>query len=247
MDAIRILRLWMTLLLIFGIFTAARAQDCQLAEEMIHSAITQRPEKSTMARFEKATQECPNHPGLYHRIGDYFNHWRKKEIRPEQQAYFHYLATEYYAQGIKIGTGGDVNTMKKKLAFLESGAEDISEAGIRSIKPFARLNIRVFFEFNSSELTDGAQEQLDVLGRFLAEKPSARIVLEGHTDRRGGEAYNHLLSLERAESAKAYLVSKYNVPPENIETQGYGFERLANVDDPFSPQNRRVRARKLPQ
>ena len=131
------------------------------------------------------------------------------------------------------------------MPLLESGTEDITEVGIRSIKPGARLNIRVFFEFNSSVLSKDAQEELDVLGRYLGDVKSSRIVLEGHTDMVGGEPYNMVLSKQRAQSAKEYLVKKFGVTPESIEIHGYGFERLADVDDPYNAKNRRVRVRKL--
>jgi outer membrane protein OmpA-like peptidoglycan-associated protein len=179
-------------------------------------------------------------------MGDYYDHWSKHDINPEKQAYYNYLATEHYAKGIKFGQGDEKRKMQLKLAALESGTEDITPVGIRSIKPYARLNIRVLFEFNSSELTAGGQEQLDVLGQYLAEGNSSRIILEGHTDMAGAEDYNMMLSVERAKSAKNYLVSQFNLSPEIIEIHGYGFERLADVVDPFGSKNRRVRVRKLP-
>jgi len=225
--------------------TASLADNCTDALKMVDLARATPPEASTQEKFQTALKLCPSNPQLYLLIGDYYDHWSKNDINPERQAYFNYLATEYYASGIKSGKGDEVTKMKFKLAALESGVEDITEVGIRSIKPYARLNIRVFFEFNSSELTKGAQEQLDVLGEYLAEAGSSQIILEGHTDIVGSEPYNMALSKERAASAKEYLVSKFGITPESIETVGYGFERLADVDDPFNPKNRRVRIRKM--
>jgi outer membrane protein OmpA-like peptidoglycan-associated protein len=62
----------------------------------------------------------------------------------------------------------------------------------------------------------------------------------------GAEAYNMMLSVQRAESARNYLVREFNITPDIIETHGYGFDRLADVVDPYSSKNRRVRVRKLP-
>ena len=226
--------------------TSTLADDCADARKMVDTAIATPPGAITEGQFQKALKLCPASPKLYHLIGDYYDHWWKNDVNPEKQAYYNYLATEYYANGIKSGKGDDIKEMKFKLAALESGTEDITPVGIRSIKPYARLNIRVFFEFNSYELTQGAQEQLDILGKYLAEANSSRIILEGHTDMVGTEEYNMLLSNERAESAKDYLVRKYGIVPEIIETHGYGFERLADVVDPYSAKNRRVRVRKMP-
>lgn len=239
-------RIAMIALIGLGCAAASSADDCTDARKLVDTAIAAPPATNTEGQFQKALKSCPSSPKLYQLIGDYYNHWSKHDVDPEKQAYYNFLATEYYANGIKSGEGDDVKEMRFKLAALESGTEDITPVGIRSIKPYARLNIRVFFEFNSSELTPGAQEQLDVLGRYLAEGNSARIILEGHTDMAGTEEYNMLLSRERAESAKDYLVKNYGLSPEIIETHGYGFERLADAVDPYNAKNRRVRVRKMP-
>jgi len=222
------------------------ANDCTEARKIIDAVTAAPPDTATEGQLQKAIKKCPTEPVLYRLTGDYYDHWWKNDVNPEKRAYYNYLATEYYAKGIKSGEGDEVQKMKYKLAALESGTDDITEVGIRSIKPYARLNIRVFFEFNSFELSQGAQEQLDILGRYLAEGSPSRIILEGHTDMAGTEEYNMLLSNERAESAKDYLVKKYGISPDIIEIHGYGFDRLADVDNPYSPKNRRVRVRKLP-
>jgi outer membrane protein OmpA-like peptidoglycan-associated protein len=222
------------------------ADNCTVALERVEMTIATPPSMNTEEQFQSALKQCPDKPRLYLLIGDYYDHWRKYDISPEKQAYYNYLATEYYAKGIKSGKGDEIKSMKFKLAALESGAEEITEVGIRSVKPYVRLNIRVFFEFNSKELTSGGQEQLDVLGKYMVEANSSRIILEGHTDMAGSEDYNIALSFQRAESAKQYLVENYNIDPDIIETQGYGFGRLADVVDPYNAKNRRVRVRKLP-
>ena len=234
-----------SILVILGT-TPSLADNCSGAQEIVDVALTMPPAENTEAMFVNALKQCPGDPKLYGLIGDYYDHWSKNDINPENQAIYNYLATEYYAKGIKSGQGEEVKDLKYKLAALESGTEEITTVGIRSIKPGARLNIKVLFEFGSSELTAGAQEQLDLLGNFLTEGNSSRVVLEGHTDMAGEEEYNKALSIERAESAKHYLVSQFNLAPEIIEIHGYGFERLADVVDPYGSKNRRVRVRKLP-
>jgi outer membrane protein OmpA-like peptidoglycan-associated protein len=231
--------------LLIGSAVPLWAEPCADARKTVDETIAVPPKAGTDERLQSALKECPSNPTLYNAIGDYYNNWWKKEFNPEKRASYNYLATEYYAKGIKLGKGKDFETMRRKLAALESGTEDITEVGIRSIKPGARLNIRVFFEFNSSALSKDAQEELDVLGRYLGDVKSSRIVLEGHTDMVGGEQYNMALSKQRAASAKEYLVKKFGVTPESIETRGFGFERLADVDDPYNAKNRRVRVRKL--
>jgi len=63
----------------------------------------------------------------------------------------------------------------------------------------------------------------------------------------GTASYNKDLSIRRAESAKDYLVDTFNINPERIVTLGFGFEHLADEDDPYSPENRRVEVLKIAQ
>jgi outer membrane protein OmpA-like peptidoglycan-associated protein len=236
----------LTLFSALAVAPTAMADNCSNAQQRVEDALTQPPATGTEDVFRQAFGQCPNHPRLYLLVGDYYNEWSKKAALAEDQAMFNYLATEYYAKGIKSGQGEEVQALKYKLAALESDTEEITSVGIRSIKPGARLNIKVLFEFGSAELTAGAQDQLDLLGEYLAEGDASRFILEGHTDMAGTEDYNLMLSQERAESAKQYLIREFNVAPDSIQTQGYGFDRLADVDDPYSAINRRVRVRKLP-
>ena len=65
--------------------------------------------------------------------------------------------------------------------------------------------------------------------KYLAFKPDAHLILQGHADPRGGPEYNKKLSERRVERTKAYLVSQ-GVSADAIETQGLGEEQ------PMSPE-----------
>jgi outer membrane protein OmpA-like peptidoglycan-associated protein len=109
------------------------------------------------------------------------------------------------------------------------------------------LSLKIKFHFDSFKLTQAAQEHLDELGEELASGQSTRISLQGHTDMFGSPVYNEELSIRRAESAKNYLVDTFNISPERIVTLGFGFQRLADQDDPYNPVNRRVEVLKIAQ
>jgi outer membrane protein OmpA-like peptidoglycan-associated protein len=64
---------------------------------------------------------------------------------------------------------------------------------------------------------------------YLAVQPDARLVLSGHADKRGPQAYNQPLSERRAALAKQFLVQQ-GVPEATIETQAYGKEQNLSVD-----------------
>lgn len=65
--------------------------------------------------------------------------------------------------------------------------------------------------------------------KYLAYKSDARLMLSGHADRRGPEAYDKSLSERRAKLAKRFLVEQ-GVPEANIDTQGFGKEENLSAD-----------------
>ena len=79
------------------------------------------------------------------------------------------------------------------------------------------------FAFTKSELTQAAKARLDrdVIAKLVTCSQIEAVVIEGHTDRMGSQQYNQKLSERRAESVKAYLVSK-DVDREKVETLGMG-------------------------
>ncbi len=78
----------------------------------------------------------------------------------------------------------------------------------------------LLFKTGSFELPDTVPE-LEVLTKFMKNRPNVAILIEGHTDNVGSEAFNYKLSLKRARSVKNYLVSK-GIRPTRIRIKGYG-------------------------
>lgn len=77
------------------------------------------------------------------------------------------------------------------------------------------------FASGSAVLSSGAQGRLAPLASFLAKQPEARIQIAGHTDSQGAEAFNQALSVRRAESVGAYLIST-GVDAGRINSIGLG-------------------------
>jgi len=69
----------------------------------------------------------------------------------------------------------------------------------------------------------------DSFQKYLTENPDAHLLLSGHADRRGPEAYNKPLSERRAKLAKQFLVEQ-GVAEANIETQAFGKEKNLTAD-----------------
>lgn len=100
---------------------------------------------------------------------------------------------------------------------------------------------RVYFQLDKSSVTDKAAKNLDPWVKLLKEDPTKKVEVAGHADSLGDPEYNMILSKRRAESVKAFLVSR-GVKPEQIKTAYYGAGNPAEPNDPKSgnPKNRRV-------
>jgi peptidoglycan-associated lipoprotein len=98
-----------------------------------------------------------------------------------------------------------------------------------------------YFDYDAASLRDDARGELAKDSAWLKKFPSVRVLLEGHCDERGTEAYNLALGERRAAAAREYLVS-LGVPEERIQTVSYGKERPFCQSDTEScwQQNRRA-------
>ena len=78
-----------------------------------------------------------------------------------------------------------------------------------------------FYDFNKATLKPEGKAKLDDLVSKMGGIALEVIIAVGHTDSVGGDAYNQKLSVARAESVKAYLVSK-GVEKNRVYTEGKG-------------------------
>jgi len=78
-----------------------------------------------------------------------------------------------------------------------------------------------FFDFDKSVLKPEAKAKLDELVGKLGGINLEVVIAVGHTDGIGSHAYNDKLSVRRAESVKAYMISK-GIEPNRIYTEGKG-------------------------
>ena len=86
-------------------------------------------------------------------------------------------------------------------------------------KTFVLENVE--FDFGKATLRPASYPTLNDLVEFLQRKSDQKIEIGGHTDNVGSEAKNKILSLERAKSIVAYLVSK-GIDPARLTAKGYG-------------------------
>ena len=84
--------------------------------------------------------------------------------------------------------------------------------------------------------------QVTALGQALssADLKGGTFIVAGHTDGKGGDAYNQGLSERRADAVKRFLLEKYGIEAGSLVTVGYGKSQLKNTSDPLAGDNRRV-------
>ena len=99
----------------------------------------------------------------------------------------------------------------------------------------------VLFDFDKSVLKPEGKSKLDDLANKVKAINLEVVIAIGHTDSIGSDAYNQKLSVRRAESVKAYLVSK-GVEPNRIYTEGKGEKQpvASNKTKDGRQKNRRV-------
>ena len=110
-------------------------------------------------------------------------------------------------------------------ALIAGVAGLLSACGGSSIVEPSDLNDqRVFFAFNSSEISDEARNNLLGQSLYMKNHEDTKIQIAGNCDERGSTEYNLALGARRANAAKSVLV-KDGIAASRISTISYGKER----------------------
>ena len=86
------------------------------------------------------------------------------------------------------------------------------------------------YDFDSANLRPESKKILDNLIEFLELNSNLKIEIRSHTDERGNDQYNMILSDARAKSVVDYLVAN-GIPRERLVPKGYGETLPAEVPD----------------
>jgi outer membrane protein OmpA-like peptidoglycan-associated protein len=106
------------------------------------------------------------------------------------------------------------------------------------------LDLYINFEFDKASLDSEGVSQSDELGTALSDlifKNNSFLII-GHTDKKGEKPYNQNLSEKRAEAVKDYLIRKFSISRDRLQTEGHGEENLLYQGDSEEEHalNRRV-------
>jgi OmpA-OmpF porin, OOP family len=119
---------------------------------------------------------------------------------------------------------------------------------VRQLMPSIDVNT-INFETGSWEIPPDQAARLqsiaDGLNRAIQRNPREVFLIEGHTDAVGNDTDNLSLSDRRAESAAELLTQQFQVPAENLTSQGYGSQYLKEQTSGPSRINRRVTIRRI--
>ncbi len=100
---------------------------------------------------------------------------------------------------------GDTRSLGELIQLANPGARDGA----------ARLGADLIFAFNRAELKSSARISLLQLAALIHKNPETRFIIEGHTDSIGSDAYNALLSLQRAQAVRQWL-KENGIPIKNV-------------------------------
>ncbi len=205
---------------------------------------------------------CPEEGRTYyHKLGDMYLAQRQFG-----------MAVEAYKKGLSMKDDEDSKKLLGKAQGLLASYRDsgnISEAAVKALFKDKRMAAvpgtlrrrvemvnaaqtnRILFEEWSYEIkgesVPGLTELGEALKKSFVENRQVRILIEGHTDKRGDPARNQRLSEQRAEAVKNYLVQNFGLDDSRFEAKGFGSSR------PFAPEdtpegfalNRRVEFKKV--
>ena len=117
---------------------------------------------------------------------------------------------------------------------------DLSQSGADAAGPVGVSRI-VYFDYDSYVIKQDYQSLIDAHARFMKSGNARKVVIEGHTDERGGREYNLALGQKRAEAVRRSL-GLLGVPDGQMEAVSFGKEKLAaqGSGEEVHAQNRRA-------
>ncbi len=149
----------------------------------------------------------------------------------------------HYARGtrdvwLEVSHREDGTDQALTFGVVDVGAEDF---GAR-LDADCKVTLRgVTFEFNKATLRPESELTLARVVTALSSRPALKLEVQGHTDAKGGDAYNQKLSEARAASVAAWLTS-HGVAAGRLTSRGYGeTQPVADNDGELGrAKNRRV-------
>lgn len=134
-------------------------------------------------------------------------------------------------RGIRFADVPDAEPSPQAEELKDATAEDGNAVGFR-----------INFGFDSAELQPDSLPYLDRVGQMMGldQAQGKAIVIVGHTDGSGTDAYNQGLSEQRALTVGNYLHQRHGIAPERLQIVGLGESQPLPGIDTLDGANRRV-------
>lgn len=124
---------------------------------------------------------------------------------------------------------------------LDTGAQAPAATPTYEPVPIESTSTIIYFPFDSDRPGEVASQLLDELIRYILNAKDVHVLIHGHADRAGTDAYNMALSERRAAYVRGRMVEA-GVDDKNIEHYGFGETdpKVPTADGVREPYNRRV-------
>ncbi len=143
----------------------------------------------------------------------------KFKVRLSPETYYKLYCT-------KFGCSSPTSELSTKgLKYSQDFYADFWVEPIVIDKPIVVENI--YYDYNKWNIRPDAALELDKLVRVLKDNPTIEIELGSHTDARGNDQYNYVLSDKRAYAVVQYLIAN-GIDPTRLTYKGYGEKVLIN-------------------
>ncbi|WP_242478866.1 OmpA family protein [Hymenobacter lapidiphilus] len=117
----------------------------------------------------------------------------------------------------------DFFSVEKSFALTNDTVFQLMTNAIDYQLPMVFQNIE--FDQDKATIRQAMYPTLDRITTFLVDHPTFRLNIAGHTDSRGDIDFNLKLSQDRAEAIRRYIEQKGKLPPNRVESMGYGSEK----------------------
>ncbi|MDX1669027.1 MAG: peptidoglycan-associated lipoprotein Pal [Limnobacter sp.] len=122
---------------------------------------------------------------------------------------------------IESKTGNEVSTDTRAVPTVEPEKANMDPLN----DPEGKLAERsVYFDLDEYSIKPQYRDLIQAHARYLAANPSRSVVIQGHTDERGGAEYNLALGQRRADAVKT-LMKALGVSESQVETVSFGKEK----------------------
>ena len=140
-----------------------------------------------------------------------YQYYHDMEVKPTGENTKLNWDAHYYGVSLVYGWGAP--------AAVVPVVAEVVEATTVQLEP---ISVEMPFSFDSNELSAQDKQRLEPIAQRLVNFPEAQLVVIGHSDSTGAEAYNQKLSEERALTVATYLTKQFNIDPSRVSAEGRG-------------------------